>query len=104
MRARLAEHFADWGFPTALATRALREAFPDATVIASGGVRSGVDVAKALALGADLAGIALPLLEPATRSSEAVIEALGEIVEGLRIAMFATGSRTVAHLRDALLL
>ncbi|MGH7659628.1 MAG: type 2 isopentenyl-diphosphate Delta-isomerase [Vulcanimicrobiaceae bacterium] len=103
LRSRLAEQFADWGFPTATATRALRQAFPSATIVASGGLRSGVDVAKALALGADLTGIALPLLEPATRSADAVMEALGEIVEGLRIAMFATGSRTLANLRDALL-
>jgi len=104
LRAKLAEQFADWGFPTALATRAMRQAFPSATIVASGGIRSGVDVAKALALGADLAGIALPLLEPATRGADAVSEALAEILEGLRIAMFATGSRTVARLRDALLM
>jgi len=102
-RAKLGEHFADWGFPTAVATRALRAAFPGASIVASGGVRTGVDVAKALALGANIAGIALPLLEPATRSADAVVEALGEIIEGLRIAMFATGSRTVAQLPGALL-
>jgi len=103
LRAKLAEQFADWGFPTVVATRALRAAFPNATIVASGGVRTGVDVAKALALGANLAGIALPLLEPATRSADAVSEALGEIIEGLRIAMFATGSRTLAQLPSALL-
>jgi len=103
LRARLAEQFADWGVSTARATRAMRVAFPNATIVASGGIRNGIDVAKALALGADLAGMALPLLEPATRSSDAVSEALTEIIEGLRIAMFATGSRTIAHLREALL-
>jgi len=103
LRAKLAEEFADWGVPTARATFAMRAAFPHATIVASGGVRSGVDVAKALALGADMAGMALPFLEPATRSPEAVSEALAEIIEGLRIAMFATGSRTVAQLRGALL-
>lgn len=103
LRARLAEQFADWGFPTASATRALRRTFPNATIVASGGIRTGVDVAKVLALGANLAGIALPLLEPATRSAEDVTEALNEVVEGLRIAMFATGSRTIAQLPDALL-
>jgi isopentenyl-diphosphate Delta-isomerase len=102
MRARLAEEFGDWGFPTALATRAMRQAFANLTIVASGGIRSGIDVAKALALGADLAGIALPFLEPATRSAEAVSEALTEILEGLRIAMFATGSRRPLQLRDAL--
>jgi isopentenyl-diphosphate delta-isomerase len=103
LRATLAEHFADWGIPTASATRAMRVAFPNATIVASGGIRNGVDVAKALALGADLAGMALPFLEPATRSADAVSEALSEIVEGLRIAMFATGSRTITSLRSALL-
>jgi isopentenyl-diphosphate delta-isomerase len=103
LRATLAEHFGDWGWPTAAVTRALREALPDATLVASGGIRTGVDVAKALALGADVAGMALPFLEPATRSSEAVAEAIDQIVEGLRIAMFATGSRTPRDLRAALL-
>ena len=103
LRAKLAEEFADWGFPTARATRALRRALPKATIVASGGIRSGVDVAKALALGADVAGVALPFLEPATRSAEEVVGALTEILEGLRIAMFATGSRTIGDLRDALL-
>lgn len=104
LRTKLAEEFADWGLPTARATRAMRLAFPHATIVASGGIRNGIDVAKAIALGADVAGIGLPLLEPATRSAEAVSEVLTEIVEGLRIAMFATGSRTLPHLRNALLL
>jgi isopentenyl-diphosphate delta-isomerase len=98
----LAETFAGWGYPTAEATRALRAAFPSIPLVASGGVRTGVDVAKALALGADIAGIGLPLLEPATRSSEAVAEALGQIVAGLRIAMFASGCRGTSDLPAAL--
>jgi isopentenyl-diphosphate delta-isomerase len=98
----VAEAFAGWGYPTAEATRALRAAFPRAILIASGGVRSGVDVAKALALGADLAGVALPLLEPATRSAEAVEAALGMLVDGLRIAQFASGCRVLGDLRAAL--
>ncbi|MFY9781593.1 MAG: alpha-hydroxy-acid oxidizing protein, partial [Candidatus Baltobacteraceae bacterium] len=101
-REALAETFAGWGYPTAEATRALRGAFPHATLIASGGVRSGVDVAKAIALGADLAGIGLPFLEPATRSARAVGEVLDLILAGLRIAIFASGGRRPADLRDAL--
>ena len=96
-REALAESFAGWGYPTAAATAALRAAHPKALLIASGGIRSGVEIAKALALGANLAGIGLPLLEPATRSSEAVGEALEDFIEGLRIAMFASG---VARLED----
>ena len=63
-REELAETFAAWGYPTAEATAALRAAFPGATVFASGGVRTGVDAAKALALGANIACFGLPFLEP----------------------------------------
>ena len=101
-REALAETFAGWGYPTIEATIALRAALPEARLVASGGVRSGVDVAKALALGADLAGLALPFLEPATRSADAVSEALDAILTGLRIAMFASGCRRVRDLRGAL--
>lgn len=101
-REALAETFAGWGYPTVEATRALRAAFPNVPLVASGGVRSGVDVAKALALGADLAGIGLPLLEPATRSAEAVVETLDAIVSGFRIALFASGCRRPSDLRSAL--
>jgi len=101
-RHRLAETFAGWGYPTAEATRALRSALPRIALVASGGLRSGVDAAKALALGADLCGIAQPFLEPATRSPDAVAEAIDQIVTGLRIAMFASGCRRPADLRSAL--
>jgi isopentenyl-diphosphate delta-isomerase len=103
-RERIAESFGGWGYPTVEATAALRAALPAATIVASGGVRSGIDVAKAIALGANAAGIALPFLAPASRSAQAVREALDEIITGLRIAMFASGSRTVADLRHALYL
>jgi isopentenyl-diphosphate delta-isomerase len=101
-REALAESFAGWGYPTAAATAALRAAHPKALLIASGGIRSGVEIAKALALGANLAGIGLPLLEPATRSSEAVGEALEDFIEGLRIAMFASGIARLEDLPQAL--
>ena len=101
-REQLAETFAGWGYPTVEATRALRHAFPEITLVASGGVRSGVDVAKALAVGANLAGVGRPLLEPATRSSEAVSAALDDLITGLRIAMFASGCRRPSDLPSAL--
>jgi len=101
-REALAETFAGWGYPTAEAVAALRAAQPDATIVASGGIRSGVDVAKGLALGADLCGVGLPLLRPATESAEAATAALAALVAGLRIAQFASGSRTVRDLRSAL--
>ena len=72
-------------------------------LIASGGVRTGVDMARAIALGADVCGIALPFLEAAERSEQAVMELLDDLIAGLRIAMFATGSAVPAALRAALL-
>jgi isopentenyl-diphosphate delta-isomerase len=101
-REELAEAFAAWGYPTAEATAALRAALPGAIVFASGGIRTGVDAAKALALGANVACLGLPFLEPATRSAQAVSEALDTILAGLRIAIFASGCRRPSDLPDAL--
>jgi isopentenyl-diphosphate delta-isomerase len=101
-REALAESFAAWGYPTTEATAAMRAAFPGAIVFASGGIRTGVDAAKAIALGANIAGAGLPFLEPSTRSADAVSDALDIIVNGLRIAIFASGGRRPSDLREAL--
>jgi isopentenyl-diphosphate delta-isomerase len=101
-RERIAEAFGDWGYATPRATAALREALPQVPLIASGGIRNGVHVAKAIALGADLAGVALPFLHAAETSEAAVAALIDELVTALRIAVFATGSRTVTDLRAAL--
>ena len=101
-RERIAEAFGDWGYATPRATVAVRAALPAVPRVASGGIRDGVQVAKALALGADLAGLALPFLRAADESDAAVAALIDELVTALRIAVFASGSRTVADLRDAL--
>jgi isopentenyl-diphosphate delta-isomerase len=101
-RERIAEAFGDWGYATPRGTAALRAALPLVPLVASGGIRDGVQVAKALALGADLAGLALPFLRAADESDAAVASLIDELVTALRIALFATGSRTIGELRDAL--
>jgi isopentenyl-diphosphate delta-isomerase len=96
----LGELFADWGIPTPDAIRALREV-GGLTIIGSGGLRHGLDAAKALALGADLAAMAYQFLRAAEESCERVVEKIDCTVRELRIAMFCSGSRTLADLRRA---
>ena len=62
---QLGQTFGDWGLPTADCLRQIRAIFPDIPLIASGGLRNGLEIAKAIALGADLAGLALPFLQAA---------------------------------------
>ena len=98
------QELAEWGIPTGDAIVGARCHAPDLTLIASGGIRSGLDVAKALVLGADAAAVALPLLRPALESADAVRRVLGRLVEELRIAMHCAGAGTVAELRRVCLL
>jgi len=100
-RLRLAQVFAQWGIPTVEAVPQVRQAAPEAVVIASGGVRNGLDVAKAIALGADAAGLAMPFLQAAARSAEAVKDELAQLTAELKLAMFATGCANLAALRQA---
>jgi isopentenyl-diphosphate delta-isomerase len=99
----IGELFVDWGVPTPVSIQEVA-AVPDVTVIGSGGIRNGLDAAKAIALGAHLVGTAYPLLKPATVSAEAVIERVGRIVDELRIAMLCVGTRTIDELRHVDLL
>jgi isopentenyl-diphosphate delta-isomerase len=93
------ERFTRWGVPTAESVEICRRVLPDRVVIASGGIRNGIEIAKAIALGADAAAAALPILRAAERSVDDAVEAISLLVEELRTAMFLTGARTVAELR-----
>jgi isopentenyl-diphosphate delta-isomerase len=95
--AHMGERFADWGIPTVVS---LCEVAGKGPVIATGGVRSGLDMAKALALGADLCGMALPLLAPAMESEGAVERAIDGYTSELAVAMFLSGARTVKSMRN----
>jgi len=91
------ELFADWGVSTVDSIRQLG-AIDGLTIIGSGGVRSGVDIARALALGADLAGLAQPFLKTAVVSSEATVQRLAGIRRELEIAMFCAGAADLSAL------
>lgn len=96
----VAAAFAQWGIPTADSIRMARRGAPDVALIASGGIRTGVDVAKAIALGADGAALATPLLKAANASWGTVREKLDEIIEELRITMFCIGARNLRELKE----
>ncbi len=88
---RLCAAFAEWGLPTAEALVQVRASLPEVPLIGSGGLKGGVDLAKVLALGADLGGMAGPFLHTASVSSEAVYELASEIADVLRTVMFCLG-------------
>lgn len=95
---KIGERFRTWGIPTAVSTARVSEVHP--CVVASGGVRSGLDIAKSVALGATAAGLAKPFLQPAGRGPEAVITLIEDLVAELETAMFVTGSASVETLRE----
>ncbi len=97
---RLGNTFADWGLPTADCITAIRAIAPEIPLIASGGLRTGLDVAKTIALGADLAGLAWPFLQAASDSEAAVYDLAELLVAEISTAMFCTGSATLADLRS----
>jgi isopentenyl-diphosphate Delta-isomerase len=91
----------DWGIPTAKSLLLVRAASPTIPLIASGGLRTGIDIAKCLALGADMATMASVILRAAADSPESVRNCLEVLRRQLRIAMFVTGSPDVSALRHA---
>ncbi|GAA0633937.1 type 2 isopentenyl-diphosphate Delta-isomerase [Brevundimonas lenta] len=96
-----ASAFGDWGLSTARAIVEARAACPRTLIIGSGGVRDGIDVARALRLGADMVGQAAGVLTAATVSTEAVVAHFQTVIRQLRTVCFCTGSANLTALRRA---
>lgn len=91
---------ADWGIPTARAVLEVRGALPQVPLVASGGIRTGMDAAKAIALGADVVAVARPLLPAAIESTAAVVDWLQPFIDELRVCLHGCGAANLAALRD----
>jgi isopentenyl-diphosphate delta-isomerase len=91
--------FADWGIPTEEALVATRQAVPDMQMVASGGIRSGLDIAKCIALGADMGAFGQPLLAAALESPEKVVQFIGAIIQEIKITMLCVGAKNLEALR-----
>lgn len=100
LRAAAAEAFNNWGNSTKDCIVSTRQALPNAQIIASGGMKTGVDAAKAIAIGADIVGYARKLLEAATISIEAVLLVMNQIELELKMVMFGIGVDSITGLKE----
>jgi isopentenyl-diphosphate Delta-isomerase len=98
LQKRLATSFLDWGIPTAEAILNVKRVNPEMILFASGGVYSGVDIAKCIALGATLAGMAGPFLKTAVHSFEDTYNLIKEVCQEIKVCMFAAGVVDLAGL------
>jgi len=96
--------FTDWGIPTEEALVGVRAALPQVQLVASGGIRSGLDVAKSIALGADMAAFGQPLLAAALESTDQVVKLPAAIVHELKVTMLCVGAANLAALRQTSLI
>ncbi|WP_369611579.1 type 2 isopentenyl-diphosphate Delta-isomerase [Sulfurisphaera javensis] len=98
-KADSAKLFLDWGIPTAASIIEVRTSAPDSIIIGSGGIRNGLEVAKAIALGADIGGFALPALKAAIQGKEALMNFLKRVIFELKVAMFLSGNKDLQGLK-----
>lgn len=103
-QARLAAAFLDWGIPTAESIRSIKKVAPEMCILASGGLRNGIDIAKCIALGAQLGGMASPFLKAAASSLDETIQTIEEIKRQIQVCMFAAGAGDIAALQETPLL
>jgi isopentenyl-diphosphate Delta-isomerase len=96
---QLAATFVGWGIPTADSILNVRKVVPGMTVFASGGIKDGLDIAKCVALGATLGGMAGQFLKAAAVSTENTVETMQLVKRQIEVTMFATGTRTLENLK-----
>jgi len=97
---RIAFDFKEWGISTSESILQVRAVDRKITLIASGGIRNGIEVAKCVALGATICGVAGRILRAATKSTESVIQEINEIKKEMRIAMFTTSCANITDLES----
>lgn len=95
----LAASFIEWGIPTADTLLMVKQVAPDLPVIASGGLRTGIDIAKCIALGATLGGMASPFLKAAVDSTERTVEVIRTVSKEIQVSMFAVGAANLSQLQ-----
>jgi isopentenyl-diphosphate delta-isomerase len=95
----LGELFSDWGIPTPLALKLMQPYRNEMKIIASGGIRSGIDMAKSMILGASLCGIAKPFLNPARESADAVRRVIQRLKKEFTIALFLLGAANAGEIK-----
>ena len=100
----MAGSFVGWGIPTAESIRLVRKASPSLPIFASGGLKDGIDIAKSIALGAALGGMAGPFLRAAAISSEKICKRIELTCQQLRITMFSTGADSIRSLTQSKLI
>lgn len=101
LQQQLGQTFADWGIPTAQCIKNIRQLNSDIPLIASGGIRNGLEVAKSLALGADLVGLAFPFLQAASQSSQALDDFMQLLIAEIKTTFFCTGNGNILDLKKS---
>ncbi len=98
---RVAASFRNWGIPTSESIQMARRGAADISIFSTGGMKNGLDVAKAITLGADLGGMAGPFLKAAVISQEEVLALISALIQQIRIVMFVVAARNLSDLRRA---